>query len=131
MKPLLPSFKNNLHSNTPLYNTLYIKHVNLQYLKCFLFLFNVRHHQLVIYVQSLKMVNFFVLQNHIFQYTNPLPFETEPFSIHAIPLLREQPDSYLYYIRYETYDVTLSQPQFQVIFNPVEGVITGIHYRRI
>ena len=29
------------------------------------------------------------LQNLIFQYTNPLPFETESHSIHTIPLLRE------------------------------------------
>ena len=29
------------------------------------------------------------LNNIIFQYTNPLPFETEAHSIHAIPYLRE------------------------------------------
>ena len=40
------------------------------------------------------------LNNLIFQYTNPLPFETEPHTIHTIPLAREQCDSYLYYIRY-------------------------------
>ena len=43
-------------------------------------------------------INLF-LQNLIFQHTNPLPFETEPHSIHTVPLLREQRDSYLYYIR--------------------------------
>ena len=41
------------------------------------------------------------LNNNIFQYTNPLPFEKED-STHTIPLLREHLDSYLYYIRYET-----------------------------
>ena len=46
------------------------------------------------------------LQNIIFQYTNPLPFETEPHSIHTIPLLRGHLDSYLYYIRYKTYEIT-------------------------
>ena len=30
------------------------------------------------------------LNNIIFQYTNPLPFETEPHTIHTIPLAREQ-----------------------------------------
>ena len=30
------------------------------------------------------------LQNLIFQYTNPLPFETEPHSIHTIPLLLDR-----------------------------------------
>ena len=33
------------------------------------------------------------LQNLIFQYTNPLPFDTEPHSIHTIHLLREHLDS--------------------------------------
>ena len=39
------------------------------------------------------------LNNIIFQYTNPLPFETEPHTVHTIPLAREPRDSYLYYIR--------------------------------
>ena len=52
------------------------------------------------------------LQSLIFQYTNPLPFETEPHSIHTIPLLREHLDSYLYYIRYKTFEITPSQTQF-------------------
>ena len=42
------------------------------------------------------------LQNIIFQYTNPLPFETEPHILHTIPLIREHCDSYLYYIQYKT-----------------------------
>ena len=36
------------------------------------------------------------LQNLIFQYTNPLPFETETHSIQTVPLLREHLDSYIY-----------------------------------
>ena len=32
----------------------------------------------------------------IFQYTNPLPFETEPLTVHTSPLAREHCDSYLY-----------------------------------
>ena len=71
------------------------------------------------------------LHNLFFQYTNPLPFETEPHSIHTIPLLREQLDSYLYYIRYRTYEITSSQTQFQIIFNSVENVNKGIYYRTI
>ena len=35
------------------------------------------------------------LNNIIFQYTNSLPFETEPHTIHTIPLAREHCDSYL------------------------------------
>ena len=48
-----------------------------------------------------------LLNNIIFQYTNPLPFETEPHTIHTIPLARELCDSYLYYIRYETLEIIL------------------------
>ena len=61
--------------------------------------------------------------SHIFQYTNPLPFETEPHPLHTIPLLREHLDSYIYYIRYRTYESTPSQAQFQVIFNSVKLLI--------
>ena len=61
------------------------------------------------------------LNNIIFQYTNPLPFET----------VREHCDSYLYYIRYETLEITPSQTPFQVIFNPVKGISSGTFYRTI
>ena len=71
------------------------------------------------------------LNNIIFQYTNPLPFETEPHTIHTIPLAREHCDSYLYYIRYKTLKITSSQTPFQVIFNPVKGISTGTYYRTI
>ena len=39
------------------------------------------------------------LNNIIFQYINPLPFRTEPHTVHTIHLAREHCDSYLYYIR--------------------------------
>ena len=69
--------------------------------------------------------------NLIFQYTNPLPFETEPHSISTIPLLREHLDSYLYYFRYKTLEITLPQQPFQVIFNPVKDIKSGTFYRTI
>ena len=71
------------------------------------------------------------LQNIIFQYTNPLPFETEPHILHTIPLVREHCDSNLYYIHYKTLDITPSQTPFQVIFNPVKGINSGTFYRTI
>ena len=71
------------------------------------------------------------LQNIIFQYTNPLPFETEPHILHTIPLVREHCDSYVYYIHYKTLDITPSQTPFQVIFNPVKGINSGTFYRTI
>ena len=69
------------------------------------------------------------LNNIIFQYTTPLPFGTEPNTIHTIPLVREHCDSYLYYIRYKTLEITSSQNPFQVIFNPVKGISPGTYYR--
>ena len=72
-----------------------------------------------------------ILNNIIFQYTNPLPFETEPQIIHTIPLAREHCDSYFNYIRYKTFEVTPSQNLFQVLFNPVKGISSGTYYRTI
>ena len=71
------------------------------------------------------------LNNIIFQYTNPLPFETEPHTLHTIPLAREHCDSYFYYIRYKTLEITSSQTPFQVIFNSVKGISPGTYYRTI
>ena len=73
----------------------------------------------------------YLLNNIIFQYTNPLPFETEPHTIHTIPVAREHSDSYLYYIRYKTLETTPSQQPFQIIFNPIQGINNGIYYRTI
>ena len=71
------------------------------------------------------------LHNLIYQYTNPLSFETEAHSIHTIPLLREHLDAYLYYFRYKTLEITPSQQPFQVTFNPVQGINNGTFYRTI
>ena len=69
--------------------------------------------------------------NIIFQYTNPLPFEPDPHTIHNIQLAREHCDSYLYNIRYKTLKITPSQNPFQTIFNPVKEINTGTFYRTI
>ena len=71
------------------------------------------------------------LNNIIFQYTNLLPFETEPRTINTIPLAREHCDSYLFYIRYKTLEIPPSQNTFQVIFNASKGISTEIYYRKI
>ena len=71
------------------------------------------------------------LNSIIFQYTNPLPFETEPHTIHTIPLAREYCDSYLYYIRYKTLEIISSKCPFQILF-PIKGINTGtIHPQNI
>ena len=71
------------------------------------------------------------LHNLIFQYTNPLSFETEPHSIHTTPLIREHYDSYLYYFRYKTLEITKSQILFQIILNPNNNKNIGTYYRTI
>ena len=80
------------------------------------------------------------LNNIIFQYTNPLPYiyyllyttyTHTTHILHTIPLVREHCDSYLYYIRYKTLEITPSQTPFQVIFNQVKGITSGTFYRTI
>ena len=71
------------------------------------------------------------LNNIIFQYTNPLSFETEPHHIDTNPLIRLHCDSYLYCLRYKTLEPLRSQNPFQLIFNPVQGVNTGTYHRTI
>ena len=71
------------------------------------------------------------LNNITFQYTNPLPFETEPHTVPTIPLAREHCDSYLYYIRYKTLEITSSQTPFQIIFISVKCINSGTFYRTI
>ena len=44
---------------------------------------------------------------------------------------REHCDSYLYYIRYKTLEITPSQNPFQNIINPVKGISTRSNYRTI
>ena len=61
-----------------------------------------------------------LLNNIIFQYLNPLPFETEPHTVHTYPLARENCDSYLYYIRYKTLEITSSQTSFQVFLTQLK-----------
>ena len=79
---------------------------------------------------SYTRCNTFFKQHHL-SVQNPLPFETEPYTIHTIPLAREHCDSYLYYIRYKTLEIPQSQNPFQVIFNPVKGISAGTYYRTI
>ena len=71
------------------------------------------------------------LNKIIFQYTNPLPFETETHIVHTIPLAQEHCISYLYCIRYKTPEITPSQTPFRIIFNSVRTINTGIFHRTI
>ena len=42
------------------------------------------------------------LNNIVYNYTKPLSFENEPYSLETIPLLREHLDTYLFYIRHRS-----------------------------
>ena len=66
------------------------------------------------------------LHNIIFQYTNPLSFETEPHNIHTILLAQEHCDAYFYYFWYKTLEITQSQTPFQIIFNQACGIHRNI-----
>ena len=71
------------------------------------------------------------LNNIILQYTNPHSVETEPHHIQTVPLVREHNDFYLYYFRYKALEPLRSQNPFQILFNPVPGIITGTYFRII
>ena len=69
------------------------------------------------------------LQNILYNYTQPLPFENEPFTIEVIPLIREHLDTYLFYIRYRNTNITTEYPTFQISF-PQQGSSSYQIYRR-
>ena len=56
------------------------------------------------------------LQNILYNYTQPLPFENEPYTLETIPLIREHLDSYLFYIRHRTTTASTEYASFQIIF---------------
>ena len=69
------------------------------------------------------------LQNIIYNYTQPLPVENEPFTIETIPVIREHLDTYLLYIRYRNTTITTEYPSFQISF-PQQGSSSHQIYRR-
>ena len=70
-----------------------------------------------------------IINNLIFQYTNPLQFETEAHSMRTIPLLREHFNSYFYHFRYKTLKITPPQQLFRIIFNPIQRVNPETYFR--
>ena len=68
------------------------------------------------------------LQNIIYNYTQPPPFENGPFTIETIPLIREHLDTYLFYIRYRNTTITTEYPNFEISF-PQEGSSSHQIYR--
>ena len=69
------------------------------------------------------------LHNIVYNYTQPLSFENEPYSLETIPLIREHLDTYLFYIRYRSTTVSTEYPSFQITF-PQQETSSIQTYRR-
>ena len=69
------------------------------------------------------------LYNIVYNYTQPLSFENEPYSLETIPLIREHLDTYLFYIRHRSTTVSTEYPSFQITF-PQQETSSIQTYRR-
>ena len=54
--------------------------------------------------------------NIVCNYTQPLSFENEPYSLETISLIREHVDSNLFYIRHRSTTASTEYPSFQITF---------------
>ena len=66
----------------------------------------------------------------MYNYTTPLSFENEPYTLEAIPFIREHLDSYLFYIRHRSTTASTEYPSFQITF-PQQETSSIRTYRRI
>ena len=69
------------------------------------------------------------LHSIVYNYTKPLSFENEPYSLETIPLIREHLDTYLFYIRHRSTTVSAEYPSFQITF-PQQVTSSIQTYRR-
>ena len=72
------------------------------------------------HIKNAKLVKLEIkafLQNIIYNYTKPLPFENEPYTLETIPLIRERLDSYLFYIRHRSTTASTEYPSFKINFS--------------
>ena len=84
------------------------------------------------HIKNVKIVKFELrpfLQNIVDNYTQPLPFENEPFTIETIPLIRKHLDTYLFCNRYRVTTITTEYPTFQISFAQ-QGSSSHQIYRR-
>ena len=71
------------------------------------------------YIKIAKLVKLELkpfLYNIVYNYTRPLSFENEPYTLETIPLIREHLDSYLFYIRHRSTIAPTEYPSFQITF---------------
>ena len=71
------------------------------------------------------------LHNIVYNYTKPLPFENEPYSLETIPLNREHLDTYPFYIRHRSTTVSTEYLSFQITFPQQETSSTQTYRRTI
>ena len=71
------------------------------------------------------------LNNIVYNYTKPLSFENEPYSLGTIPLIREHLDTYLFYIRHRCTTISTEYPAFQITFTQQETSSTQTYRRTI
>ena len=69
------------------------------------------------------------LNNIVHNYTKPLSFENEPYSLETIPLFGEHLDTYLFYIRQRSTTISTEYPSFQITF-PQQETSSIQTYRR-
>ena len=85
------------------------------------------------YIKNAKLVKLEIipfLQNIVYNYTKPLPFENEPYSLETIPLIREHLDSYLFYIRHRSTTASTEYSSFQITF-PQQDISSRTYRRTI
>ena len=86
----------------------------------------------ITYIKSAKVIKTEMKpfsQNIVYNYTQPLSFENEPYSLEAIPLIREHLDTYLFYIRQRSTTVSTEYPSFLITF-PQQETSSFQTYRR-
>ena len=71
------------------------------------------------------------LHNIVHNYTKPLSFENEPYSLETISLIREHLDTYLFYIRHRSTTVSTEYSSFQITFPQQETSSTQTYRRTI
>ena len=71
------------------------------------------------------------LNNIVYNYTKPLSFENEPYSLGTIPLIREHLDTYLFYSRHKSTTISTEYPAFQITFPQQETSSTQTYRRTI
>ena len=65
------------------------------------------------------------LHNIVYNYTKPLSFENEPYSLETIPLIRVHLDTYLFYIRHRSTTASTEYPFFQKNFSSTRNFLNS------